>query len=379
MKITDFRYYPTFLQLKRPLVTARGRLDVRKGYVLGVQDAEGRWGVGEAAPLEAFGSEPLSRTRQTLATWARELPGKPVVWQPEADGLPPAAFGVLESAGPAPAARHALEMALLDLLGQEQQVPLACLLGASAPAEVAAQALAVNGLIGAEAPEEAAAQALALAAQGFGTLKIKLSGGEAQSTADLARVRAVRQAVGPNLRLRVDVGGGWQQDQALAQMEALAPLGLEYVEQPLGPEAWQGMTQLTLRAPIRVAADEMAATPEGLRRVLDERAAQVVILKPMVLGGVLTALRMARLADGRGIATVVTSSLEGVYGRHAALHLALALRQLPMVRQMDYACGLATGGLLVQDHLPMPPEPKAGCLSITAAPGLGLPGNFAQA
>ncbi len=315
---------PYRLPLLRPLRTARGVREAREGFLVLVRD-DGLVGRGDAAPLPELGTE-------SAAECLAQLQGAGL------DGLPET-----------PAARCAVEQALLDLESQRAGVPLARLLDPGAPLRVPASAL-----LSADSVPELAREAQRAVAEGFGTLKLKVGLED-----DYARAAVVRDASGPDILLRLDANGAWDAPTALRKLRDLAPLGVELCEQPTSD-----LRNLD-GAAIPIAADEMVATdPEGAL----ERA-QVVVLKPMLLGGLWRSLDLARRAHARGLRVVVTSSLESAVGRAGAAHLAAAVLALGS----QPAAGIATGRLFAEERDGDPFEPRGGIVHIPAKAGLGLP------
>lgn len=365
LRITRVRTVPYALPLRRPLRTAHETIAVRRGFAVWVGDGEGRWGVGEAAPLQGFGMETLEECAAALSAWQAALPGTEVPLPPAGSPELAAGLGILPDQPQRPAARHGLECALLDLVSRALGLPLARWLHPGAAAQVP-----VNATLAALSPDDAAREAQAALRQGFGTLKLKVA--VAGDEADVERVAAVRQAAGPAARLRVDANGGWSEAQAARMLARLAPYELEYVEQPVPARELPALARLAAGSPIPIAADEAAATEAGAMAVLRLRAARVLVLKPMALGGPLPTLRIARAAAALGLPVVLTTMLEGAYGRTAALHAAAALPALAPGLPV-LACGLATGGLLAEDLVAGAPQPAQGALAVPTGPGLGLP------
>jgi o-succinylbenzoate synthase len=335
------------LPLRAPLGTAHGRHLAVEGLALLVRDGEGGFGLGEVTPLPDFGTETLPEAERGLETF-RLGPGPQTVEDVSA------AVSSLEALR---ATRAGVEMALLDLLSRRRGVPLATLLGASA-----LRVVRVNALLRGETPAEVAAEAAAAVALGFGTLKLKVGGGSA--SLDGARLQAVRDAVGPSTRLRVDANAAWTETEARLRLPALAAMGLEYIEQPVAADDISGLRRL--RSLLPVAADEALGLQGAATALLDGDAgpaADIFILKLPVLGGVLPALRLARRAQARGTGAVVTSGLDGAVARAAGAHLALVL-------DGGWAHGLATGSLLLED--PGAHRVEKGALQLGDAPGLGV-------
>ena len=183
---------------------------------------------------------------------------------------------------------------------------------------------------------------------GCRTAKVKVGAGD-----DLERVAAVRDALGPGGRIRVDVNGGWDIDAAVRSLRRLGRYGLEYAEQPVATLA--EMAELRKRVDLPLAADESVRTAEDPLRISGLEAADIVVLKVQPLGGVRRALEVAERA---GLPAVVSSALETSVGLAAGVALAAALPELP------YACGLGTVAFLTGDVVAEPLAPEGGFLPV---------------
>lgn len=211
----------------------------------------------------------------------------------------------------------------------------------------------VNVTVPAVGPEQAAA--VVRASHGCRTAKVKVAE-PGQSLADeQARLEAVRDALGPGGRVRVDVNGLWSVDEAVTRIPLLdrAAGGLEYVEQPVMDV--EDLALVRRRVDVPVAADESIRRAEDPYRVRDLHAADVAVLKVQPLGGVRACLR---IAEDIGLPVVVSSALETSVGIAAGVALAAALPELP------YACGLATVALLTDDVAVEPLLPRDGVLPV---------------
>jgi O-succinylbenzoate synthase len=221
----------------------------------------------------------------------------------------------------------------------------------------------VNVTVPAVGPE--LARDLVVASGGCRTAKVKVAQDGQGLTEEIARLEAVRDALGPGGAIRIDVNGRWDLDTTLARLPALdrAAGGLEYVEQPCAtvPEL----------AAVRRAVDIPVAADESVRRAADPLAvaragaADVLVLKVAPLGGVRACLELAEQA---ALPVVVSSALETSVGLAAGLALAAALPELP------FACGLATGQLLTDDLVADPPIVVDGAIAVPGpvAPGAAL-------
>lgn len=213
-------------------------------------------------------------------------------------------------------------------------------------------AVPVNVTVPACDPERAHA---IVTAGGCTTAKVKVAEPGQTLADDLARIEAVRDALGPAGLIRVDANGGWGLDDAVTAIAALdrAAGGLEYVEQPC--VTVEELAACRRRVAVPIAADESIRRAEDPYRVRDLEAADIAVLKVQPLGGVAACLR---IADDIGLPVVVSSALETSVGIAAGVALAAALPELP------HACGLATVQLLTDDVATEPLLPVDGLLPV---------------
>lgn len=209
----------------------------------------------------------------------------------------------------------------------------------------------VNVTVPAVGPEQAAA--IVRASAGCRTAKVKVAEPGQTEADDLARVEAVRDALGPGGRVRIDVNGAWDVDTAVRRLRLLARFDLEYVEQPCATV--EELADVRRRVDVPVAADESIRRAEDPLRVARLGAADIAVLKVQPLGGVRACLR---IAEQIGLPVVVSSALETSVGIAAGVALAAALPELP------YACGLATLQLLDGDVTSTPLRVVDGVLPV---------------
>jgi L-alanine-DL-glutamate epimerase-like enolase superfamily enzyme len=256
------------------------------------------------------------------------------------------AFAIARTvAARAPAARFAIETALLDALARDRGVPLAALLRSSAATEIALAAVV----------DDPASARRAVAA-GIRCLKIKVDAAD-----DLRRVFAIAGAA-PQARLRIDANRSWPRGEVGARLAAFAQLPIDYVEEPCA-DAHRLAAE---RLPCRIALDESLATiaPDALRAALRGPALAALVLKPTLLGGFSAALELAELARHAGVAAIVSHALEGPAGTAACAELALALGG-------DHPVGLAAHPALAAWQLAVS-QLAPDRVRPAAAPGLGF-------
>ncbi|MDQ4085980.1 MAG: o-succinylbenzoate synthase, partial [Actinomycetota bacterium] len=209
----------------------------------------------------------------------------------------------------------------------------------------------VNCTVPAVGPRRAAD--IVRGSRGCRTAKVKVAEPGQTLDDDLARLEAVRDTLGPDGRVRIDVNGRWSVDEAVLALQEMAWLDLEYVEQPCATV--EELAAVRRRVDVPVAADESIRRADDPLRVAAHDAADIAVLKVQPLGGVRACLR---IAEKVGLPVVVSSALETSVGIAAGVALAAALPSLP------YACGLATVQLLRTDVVDEPLLPHDGALPV---------------
>lgn len=332
---------PFSVPLSRPLSTAQGTIREREGFLVRVEYG-GVTGVGEATPLPGW-TESYEACHEALSR-APDLAR-------EED------WGVVLSETNAPAARHALSLALADARATVDNQPLYRYLGN----ERLVRRVPVNATIGDMPQEETVEMARAAVQEGFDCIKVKV--GARPVADDVARMRAVREAVGSGVELRGDANGAWTREQAEDALHEMAALDLEYVEQPLPADDVAGHSGLRENG-VPIALDESLASRQ-VADVLAAEAADYLVLKPMALGGPDRARQVARSARQAGVTPVVSTTIDAVVARTAAVHVAAAIQEVP-------ACGLATAEWLAEDLGPDPAPVADGECEVPQAKGLGV-------
>jgi L-alanine-DL-glutamate epimerase-like enolase superfamily enzyme len=299
--------------LRAPVKASWGSVHEREVLVVRLDLPDGLWGEGEAAPLEPYDGVSMASVRAALDAYAAVLSTA----DPTEDLLAACA-----AERDLPQALAAVDLALWDHASRRTRTPLARLIDPRAVGSVP-----VNATIGAEDRAGAASAASTAARDGFRCVKVKVGIGD-----DAGRLAAVRAAVGPEVGIRVDANGAWGSPaEALANLRALEPVGLELCEEPVhGVDALREV-QAGTRVPI--AMDETHAPGTG--------ATRAVCLK-ITRGGITGVLADARAARAAGADVYLASTFDGPRGIAAAVHTAAALR-------ITRSCGLATGSLTPHD------------------------------
>jgi len=358
VRIAAARVVPVRLRFARPVATARGEFRERESVLLELRDTDGFVGVGEAAPWPGFGTETADEAHVALRAVATRLEGAQV--DPAA-----ARDAGTTMPGHAPAARAALQGALWDLAARRAGRPLAAQLAGWAPVLAAAprRHVDVSALLSAREPELVREEARRARDAGHRAVKLKL--GALPFALDMLRVRAAREGIGPQVRLRCDANGAWGLDEARAALEALAGFDLDYLEQPVAACDFAGLAALRGHSAVRIAADESVAAEEGALRLIEAGAVDAVVLKPAMLGGPGRALEIAATAHRAGVSVVFSHAFETAVGAHHALHCAAAWGD------PDGVHGLVTAGLFEGD-VAAPVASLGGRVEIPGTPGIGV-------
>ncbi len=333
-EIVSIRADRVALPFRRPFPTSTGMWVERETWLLRVTDRDGRTGYGEAV-LEPDDGETAATVLRLLIRDVAEHAATGRLPRPDE----------LEGHGrPGRSLRAALDGAALDL----RTSPAASLTADGA-------GVGVNATLPALGPAASAEAARQAVAAGFRTLKIKV-GAERETVTLTDRVGAVRSAVGPDVRIRLDANGAWDPETASERLAGVARFEPEYVEQPLAGDDPALLAALRRRARVPIAADESVASLRAARDLLEADAVDVLVVKPSRVGGPVVVAEIAAMAADRGVPVVVSTLFETGIGIAAALAQAAALPDVaggePDAddgRERDH--GLATAGLLEHDLL----------------------------
>jgi o-succinylbenzoate synthase len=340
VRISSVEVIPYALPFRAPYVTARGSLERRELVLLRLRADDGLVGLGEAVPLSLRGGVSLARVVGELELLAEleELSEARIE-----SGIP----------GLSAPARCAALSALADLRGRRAAAT-------GAAKRESGPAVRCNATLVAGEPAAVAAEALAWAAEGFTTFKLKLGTGE-----DVGQVRAVREALGPQPRLRVDANAAWDLERAKRILGELEELDVELAEQPvatLGEAA-----KLAAATSIPIAGDESIESQTDAERAAVLGACQLAGIKLSKVGGPEEAIAIAEV-----LPSYLSSALDGPVGIAAAAQVAQTLAASAPGGGIDLAHGLATQRLFAETVAVAECELRDGLLHLPPGPGLGV-------
>lgn len=339
LRISSLEVIPYALPFREPYVTATGTLTQREIVLLRLRDAEGLVGLGEAVPLSLRGGAGLPQVVTELERLR------------ERDALDE---GLLRSDATdlSPPARCAALTALLDLRGKR----------ATANGDTAGASMPVrcNATLVAGDPSSLVSAAERWAADGFSTFKLKLGTGD-----DAAQVRAVREALGPRVRIRVDANAAWDVETAKRTLAELEPYEVELAEQPVA--TLEESMEIAKSTSIPLAGDESIESRADAERATAMEAFRVTAVKLSKVGGPEAAIEIAEV-----LPAYLSSALDGPVGIAAAAQVAATLSEAAIGPGPDLAHGLATQRLFSSTVASTECELRGDMLHPPVGPGLGV-------
>lgn len=338
MTITAAEIYRYRLPLSDPLRVGGRAMTSRQGLLLRLETSEGARGWGDAAPLPGFSVETLSDARAAMQTLASTVTRKTL---PEGGDLEACLRTASFYEGP-PSVQFAFENALIELGADSQNESVPSFLGGTEPV------IPVNALITAPS-EDLGEVAGAIRRKGYKAIKLKV--GRVEQQTDVARVRAVCQAVGSDLAVRLDANRAWTLREALSFAQMIEDLPVEYIEEPVRTPG--ELRDFATGTEVPLALDE--TTREVGPEIVEDLPVRAVILKPTLLGGVRPVRRWVRVADRSDVVPVISAAYECGVGLRMLAVLAAMVSETP--------AGLSTYDRIERDVLvPRPPlsAPEVG-------------------
>ena len=312
MKITGVRLGKISVPLRVPFKTALRSVSSVEDVIVEVYTDTGAVGYGEAPPTGAITGD----TTGAILGALQDHIIKTVVGR-DVDEFEDLMQALNKCIVGNTSAKAAMDMALWDLYGQLYRIPVYKLMGGSRKEIITDITISVND------PEEMARDAVDAVRRGYDTLKIKVG---AHPELDVARLTAVRQAIGNDTRIRIDANQGWEPKQAVRLLNQMQEKGLdiEFVEQPVKAHDIDGLKYVTERSYVPVLADESVFSPEDAVRIMQTGAADLVNIKLMKCGGLYNALKIVSAAEVYGVECMIGCMLEAKISVNAAVHLACA-------------------------------------------------------
>jgi L-alanine-DL-glutamate epimerase-like enolase superfamily enzyme len=351
LRIKDVEIYAFDIPLTEPFRVSLGVISAANDVLVRIVTEEGLVGLGEASPFAPITGD----TQDTDLIMARSIREMIKGRNPLAVDALITEIGHIVHSSPSIVA--AFDMALMDILGKAAGLPLFRLLGGDKGT------FETDITTGMDTPEKMAAGAGGHAARGYKNIKMKVG---LDPDLDAERVQAVREAIGKDVRLRIDANQGWTVPQAIYALRKMERFNVQFVEQPV--VAWDiaGLKAVRNESPIPVCADEALFLPQDAMKLIKAEACDYFNIKLMKAGGVTNSVRIAHLADAANMRCMVGCMLETRLALTAGAHVVASQRNITFADldgNSDHTLDPIVGGMAVS---------SSGEITLPELPGLGV-------
>lgn len=319
MKIKQIEVFSVNLPLIKPFIISYATYPHIQSIIVKLTTECGLVGWGESVPDEHItGETPHSTYAMLKNTLAPLLIGKnPMEFERIHELMD-------QSVHRAPAAKAAIDIACFDVVGKKLGVPVYQLLGGRYH-----EKFPVTHVLSIDKPEKMADEAEEKIKEGYHSFKMKVG---VDVAGDVKRIQAVRQRVGEEIAIRVDVNQGWDNSantlQAIRQLEFL---NLDWIEQPVAQDDIDAMVEIKTKSTIPLMIDEGIKDMVDLRQIIAKRAADKINIKLMKCGGIYPAMKLANMAEMAGIECQIGSMVESSIGSAAGFHVAFSKKIIKSV------------------------------------------------
>jgi len=350
LKIRDVEIFLFDIPLTSPFRISIGELSAANDLLVRVHTDQGITGIGEACPFPPITGE----TQSTNAAAARTVRDMVIGKDPLAIDDLLRLIGPIVHSNPSTVA--AFEMAFFDILGQVAGLPLFRLFGGTK------NVFETDITTGLDTLEAMRAEAKEHADKGYKTLKVKVG---LDPDEDYAHIAAIRAAVGPKVNIRIDANQGWTVPQAIYGLKKMAPLGIQFCEQPVLASDTAGLKAVRSESPITIMADEAVFGPADAVKLVRAEACDTFNIKLMKAGGMLNSIRIAHIADAANMRCMVGCMLETRLGLTAAAHVVASQANIiyaDLDGSADQTIDPIVDGITVDaGTLTLPEKPGLGC------------------
>ncbi len=348
-RVADVELFPYALESKQVTRIALGQV-AAEGVFVRLRTGDGLVGWGEASPYAPITAE----TQATCVMMGKRL--AQVIRDRNVFDLARLVTDMDAVTTGNPSIKAAFEIAVWDLCGKLTGQPVCHLLGQYR------DSFETDRTVYLGEPPSMAEKAKEIVREGYKAVKVKV--GQSPEL-DVARVRAIRAAIGERVRIRIDANQGWTRDTALKVLRSLEGLDIEFCEQPVASSDWEGLRQVSEHSPIPVMADESVHSPSDAIECVRRAAANLINIKLMKSGGILTSMRIAAIAEAANLQCMLGSMVETRLALTAAAHV-VAAQKCVVYADLDtfteHKIDPVVGGMQVKD----------GLVTLPGTPGLGV-------
>lgn len=349
--ISHIELHKIFIPLIEPFVISLGPLYHAESVIVIIHTNEGITGWGECSPFMSINGESAETGLVVGRYFEKILTGK--------NALDIAArIADMDSVIYANnSIKSAFDMALYDIAAQHAGQPLYRFLGGEKN-----KIIFTDYTVSVGNKEKMAADALKIKERGFPVIKVKLGKGGAN---DVERIKAIREAVGYDIPIRIDANQGWHFEEAVETLQALEPYNIQHCEEPIARWAFMQLPQIKNQSPIPLMADESCCDPNDVQRLIDLKACDLINIKLGKSGGIFKALKMIQLAQKHNINIQIGAFLESRLAMTAFAHLALVS---PNIVHYDFDTAMMFTKDPVDGGITYKP---GGIVEVTDTPGIG--------
>lgn len=351
LRIRQVELYKLFIPLKEPFVISLGPIPNAENVLVIIHTDEGITGYGECSPFMSINGESMDTCFVVGQYFAKLFKGKNALAIEEriAD-MDRLIYGNNSI-------KSAFDMALYDIASQNAGLPLYEFLGGDISKPIVTDyTVSIGG------PGKMAEDAVKIMKEGYPAIKIKLG---RNGETDVERIKAIRAAVGNEIPLRIDANQGWQVDEAITTLKALARFDIQHCEEPIPRWAFMELPKVRRESPIPIMSDESCGDEHDAERLIRLQACDYMNVKLGKSGGIFRALKMVKLAEAANLHLQVGAFMESRLAMTAFAHFSLCS---PIIEHFDFDTCLmfsedpVTGGIVYE---------KNGLIKVPGAPGLG--------
>ncbi|GFZ25213.1 hydrophobic dipeptide epimerase [Lacrimispora indolis] len=352
MKITKINTKRVKIPLVEPFHISLGVITHAEQILVEIETDEGLVGIGEGSAAVLISGETLESIEAGIRIMEKEIIGcdpmdiEKIYW-------------IMDRAiAHCPSAKTAIDIACYDLIGKITNMPLYKVLGGNS------NTFETDMTVGINDPAYMAEKARTHVAEGFDTIKTKVG---TTVEADVARVKAIRDAVGPDVKIRLDANQGWTPKEAIAVINKLADYDIELIEQPVPYHDFDGLAFVTAHSPIPIMSDESVFNSKDAMRAVKMHAVDLINIKLMKCGGIREALKINAIAEAAGVECMLgCMAEESNIGVTAAASLGAAMKN---ITRADLDAHLTLTDVAVKGGVIME---NGKTMILPEKPGLGL-------
>jgi o-succinylbenzoate synthase len=337
MTIREFKYFPFSFNFKTPFQTSSRIISERNGFIISIIDELGNSAFGECSPLPGFSYENIDDTERILKGLRYQIIGFSVE-----ENLA-AISNLLSEFKLVPSIVFGLEQSIVGLCIKRRKNFIAESFG-----KINSD-IKVNAVIGFDRTDNILTKIEKKINNGYGTIKLKIGKNNFEDDFDL--IKNVREKFGGSIKIRLDANGKWKSENVYDNLERLSSFNIQYIEEPYGD--LDTLNNLSNTSPIPIAVDESVRSTDDAVKIINKGKIEFIVLKPMILGGVISSFMLIKEAEEKNKNVIISSSFESAVGRSVLVLLAAATNH-------SFAHGLDTSEYFERDICKNPYEIKNG-------------------